>query len=315
MLTSFMKWIFPLHFYQMGVAAAIGGAAVVGAAASSSAAGKAADAQRDAANQASSLTERQFDQTRRDQAPFREIGYDAQNELANLLGLDRPETENVFDGRAYLAANPDVAADAGYSRDPYLHYLNHGKFEGRSGGFDKFRAEQLAGNANKGALLRSFSMADFQKDPGYEFRQAEGMKGLTNSATARGGLLSGAALKAASRYNQDFASNEYGNAFNRDQVNKTNTFNRLASLSGSGQTATNQVGVQGANMAQQVGNNIMGAGNARASGYIGQANAINGAIGTGFNMYQQNQLMNRLGGASTGMDPSWASWGKMNDSW
>jgi hypothetical protein len=38
----------------------------------------------------------------------------------------------------------------------------------------------------------------------------------------------------------------------------------------------------------------MGAGNARASGYVGQANAINQGISGISNMYFQNQLLNRL---------------------
>ena len=49
-------------------------------------------------------------------------------------------------------------------------------------------------------------MSDFTRDPGYQFRQQEGQRGVENSAAARGGILSGGALKAISRYNQDFAS-------------------------------------------------------------------------------------------------------------
>lgn len=42
---------------------------------------------------------------------------------------------------------------------------------------------------------------------------AEGNKAIERSAAARGGLNSGATLKALSRYNQDSASNEYTNAY------------------------------------------------------------------------------------------------------
>jgi hypothetical protein len=38
----------------------------------------------------------------------------------------------------------------------------------------------------------------------------------------------------------------------------------------------------------------MNAGNAAASGYVGSANAWNNALGGAANMYQQNQLMNRI---------------------
>lgn len=151
-----------------------------------------------------------------------------------------------------------------------------------------------SGVAPGGDLLRNFGLSDFEKDPGYDFRMAEGMKGITNSAAARGGLLSGAALKAAGRYNQEFASNEFGNAYNRFNNNQTNKFNRLASLAGVGQQAATQIGNQGIATGNQIAQNQIGAGNARASGYIGQSNALTGAIGQGWNMYQGNQMLNTL---------------------
>lgn len=154
-----------------------------------------------------------------------------------------------------------------------------------------------------GDLSRSFGMSDFQTDPGYQFRMAEGMKGMTNSAAARGGLLSGAALKAASNYNQMGASAEYGNAYNRFQTSQTNQFNRLASLANVGQVAANQnagnamqlgqsVGNNMMMTGQQMGNNLIGAGNARASGYMAQGNALVNGINQGvsaWNQYQQNK--------------------------
>lgn len=54
--------------------------------------------------------------------------------------------------------------------------------------------------------------------------------------------------------------------------------NRLASLAGVAQTATNQVGQYGTNYANAVGNNLTNAGNARAQGIYGSANSwANGA--------------------------------------
>lgn len=70
--------------------------------------------------------------------------------------------------------------------------------------------------------MPAFNPDMFKEDPGYQFRLDQGMKGLNNSAAARGGLLSGAALKAADQYNQDYASGEYGNAFNRYQTTRGN---------------------------------------------------------------------------------------------
>jgi hypothetical protein len=60
-----------------------------------------------------------------------------------------------------------------------------------------------------------FRAEDLQADPGYGFRLSEGLKALERSAAARGGLLSGGTGKALTRYGQDMASQEFGNAFNR----------------------------------------------------------------------------------------------------
>ena len=145
-----------------------------------------------------------------------------------------------------------------------------------------------------GKYAKDFSMADFQQDPGYAFRMSEGLKALDRTAASRGGMLSGAALRGATRYGQDMASQEYTNAFNRYQTNRANQLNPLQSLMGAGQTAAGQVGLAGQNYANQAGNAYMNAGNARASGYVGSANAWSNAIGGAANMYNQNQMLNRF---------------------
>jgi hypothetical protein len=160
-----------------------------------------------------------------------------------------------------------------------------------------------------GKYTKDFSMQDFQQDPGYAFRIAEGMKALDRTAASRGGLLSGATLRGATRYGQDMASQEYQNAFNRYQTNRANQLNPLQSLMGSGQTAANQVGAAGQNYANQAGDAYMGAGNARASGYVGSANAWSNALGGVANTYNQNQMLNRLlpQGGGSGATPYYSS--------
>ena len=141
-----------------------------------------------------------------------------------------------------------------------------------------------------------FSPAQFaaNQDPGYAFRMSEGMKGLERSAAARGGLLSGSALKGIQRYGQDLASQEYQNAFNRYQTSRTNTLNPFASLAGVAQSSANTLGTAAGQFGNQMGANIIGAGNAAAAGQIGSANAIASGLGQGVNFYQNQQFMNRL---------------------
>jgi hypothetical protein len=135
------------------------------------------------------------------------------------------------------------------------------------------------GAAGYGSMAKAFGTDQFQQDPGYGFRQAEGMKALERSAAARGNLLSGSTLKGVQRFGQDLASQEYQNAFNRYQVERSARLNPLQSLMGSGQSATNVLTGAAGQMGQNEASNLYNAGQARASGYVGQANALSNALG------------------------------------
>lgn len=139
-----------------------------------------------------------------------------------------------------------------------------------------------------------FGMQQFQQDPGYAFRLQEGMKALERSAAARGGLLSGGMLKGAQQYGQDLASQEYMNAFNRYQAERNARLNPLQSLAGVGQTATNQLGQAGQTMAGNVGQAMGAAAQARASGYVGGANALSQGLGTYLNYQQGQNFLNAM---------------------
>jgi hypothetical protein len=138
-----------------------------------------------------------------------------------------------------------------------------------------------------------FGMQQFQQDPGYAFRLSEGQKQLDRMAAIRGGQISGSSLKAAARFGQDMGSQEYSNAFNRYQTERNARLNPLQSLAGVGQTSTNQLGAAGQSMASGVGEALGAGAQARASGYMGMANAIGGGVGQYMN-YQQNQANNTL---------------------
>jgi hypothetical protein len=159
--------------------------------------------------------------------------------------------------------------------------------------------------ASRDELTRPFGASDFQADPGYAFRQSEGQRGIEGSAAARGGSLSGGAVKDAMRFNSGLASEEYGNAFNRFNINQGNRFNRLAAIAGIGQTANQQLGQAGQSFATNSGNivqntaNSMGdaatqGANARASGYVGGANAWSGALSGATNSLSQYYQMLQL---------------------
>lgn len=148
-------------------------------------------------------------------------------------------------------------------------------------------------------LNRSFTTEDLQADPGYAFRMSEGQKAIERSAAARGGLDSGATMKALNNYAQNSASGEFQNAYNRFTNDQTNRFNKLATIAGVGQTANGQMSQSGQNYADQSSANTLAAGNAQAAGTIGQANAINNGIGTGMNSWMNYQMMNRYAPQTT----------------
>ena len=153
---------------------------------------------------------------------------------------------------------------------------------------------------NFGKYAKDFSMADYQADPGYAFRLSEGMKGLQNSAAAKGLLSSGSTLKGITDYGQNRASQEYGNAYNRYQTNRANQLNPLQSLMGSGQTSANTLTNAAGNLGQGLGQAAVATGNARASGYLNTGNALNSALSGGVNSYMNYNMMNNMFGQGGG---------------
>ena len=143
----------------------------------------------------------------------------------------------------------------------------------------------------------TFGPGAYQADPGYAFRLKEGMNAMNATAAARGGLISGNALRAGQAFGQEMGSQEYSNAFNRAQnmfqMNRNNLLDPLKFLTNIGQAgASNQAANVGSFGAANAAN-ITGAGNATAAGQVGSANAYSNAIGQAIGGYQMNQLINR----------------------
>lgn len=283
---------------------------------------KAANTQADTAREAAALQKQMFDKNIELQEPFRQGGLAAQNRLLQYLGLQSgaaPKVRTQAELRnALMAQYQNPLTPAQQAGGEYVNWGND-EYGGRTwvptpaaagaNGYNEAglnaaiqaamaqdQAAQQAYQAQQqspdfGKYTRDFGMQDFQQDPGYAFRMSEGLKALDRQAAARGGLISGAALKAATRYGQDKASDEYMNAFNRYQTNRANQLNPLFSLSDRSQMATNTLGTAGQNYANQAGEAYQGIGNARASGYIGQGNALAGALNQGINAYGYNQRM------------------------
>lgn len=295
-------------------AVAIGGSAILNYMGSQNA----ASAQRDAANQASGTQMAQYNQTRQDQLPWMNRGNAAGNQLAYLLGLPgygpsqmtsvgsgtlMPDGTIQAEGREPIQRGPGMLSIEDWIRDPQSAVNNYAQDAWSGLGTNGLNAN-MAINPDMGgygSLTRRFGLGDFQVDPGYQFRMSEGQKALERSAAAKGMSLSGAQLKALTGYNQNFASNEYSNAYNRYNNDQTNLFNRLSAVAGTGQQANQFIGQLGANTANQVGQNQLAAGNAAAAGWIGGTNAINNGINQWTNWNMWNQM-----NANNGQPSSWS---------
>ncbi len=249
----------------MPVGAVVGavGAAAVGANAQAKAAKKSAQAISDAADQSTAVQ--------------REIYYDQRNLLTPSM-------------KSGAIANARRMLMQGYSRDEVKSYLrsvdqaiSSGTVGDATGGTTTQGRTALTGPlgiefsfgdevpTTTGDLTPTPSGDSYDwvdnwnwqsSSPSYQFRMDEGQKALERSKAASGDYFSGDTAKALTKFGQDFASQE----FEAD-------WRRLGELAGEGADATGTTVNVAGNYGQQAGNNIMTAGNARASGYQQAGNA------------------------------------------
>jgi hypothetical protein len=255
------------------MAAATIGAGLLGA----RSANKAADVQAQATQAAQDAQERMYERQVQLNEPFRLAGVASQNRLMELLGIRSP-TPTSSSGGGPFGSVGDTARMA----------------MGTGGG----AGSEFVTNPNSpdfGKYARDFGAADFETDPGYAFRLSEGMKALDRTAAARGGLLSGATLKGAERFNQGLASDEYQRAYERYNTNRANQLNPLMGYAtGPGLSATSASSNAAQQFGAQTGQNLQDIGTARASGYLGSQNALSSALGQAGQMYQYGQRTNAL---------------------
>jgi len=120
----------------------------------------------------------------------------------------------------------------------------------------------------------------FRETPGYDFRFGEGQRAVENSAIARGGLLSGRALKDLTRFGQDYGAAEY-----------QNVFNRRASIAGITPPVVSNLNAMGANYANSIGNINQNLGAGLSSSYQNMAGSLNDSFQGGMNNYLFYQYM------------------------
>lgn len=252
-------------------AGVLGGASLLGGLFGSSAAESAASQQAGASEYAANIQQQEFNKIRQSLAPYMKTGTQADASLKRLLGIGQPGGVT----NSFLAKNP----------------------------------MSIIGQPN-------FTAADFKTSPGYQFSLQQGENAINSAATPTAGTYSGNTLKALStygtgvanqEYQQDYTNwiNNYWNKYNAITGRQNQTFNMLSTLAGAGQNAASSAGAYGTTAATNIGQDVIGAGNATAAGTLGSAQSLlsglsgaTGALSAPTAAYQNSLLGALLSGGS-----------------
>lgn len=188
--------------------------------------------------------------------------------------------------------------------------------EGLNAAIAKYYEEQNAQNAaaaadpTYGSLLKpyrngeefSFTGENLASDPGYQFGLNQGTQGIERAQAARGNFLSGAAIKEATRFNEDYAGTKFNDAFNRASSawntnlnaydnNRSRIYSFLTGVSTLGQNSAAQVGAGNQQAVNNSTNALMQGANAQSAGAIASGNALQSGINGAVNTYNWNNML------------------------
>ncbi len=144
---------------------------------------------------------------------------------------------------------------------------------------DTARQQQLALLGLLGEEAQQTAQTQFAESPGQQFIRERQQRALVRNQAAIGGLGGGNIRTALQEQAAGFAAQDFGNQFNR-----------LAGLSGAGQTAATNIGQFGQTTAGNISNALTNRGEAIASGAFGkgqaQANLISNLTSAGTTLAQ-----------------------------
>lgn len=240
---------------------------VAGALISSSGSSDAASAQAGASNAATAEQGREFDYLQQIYGPQRNLGYGADQALASLFGFSNPMAGygspgagggggySLFGGAApYSGGAPTPFGKGGGPGGGWAYPMGVGG--PRGGG-------PAGGTPTAGAPP---NYAGFFNSPGYQFALNTGENAIKKEASATGGLYSTNTLLGLNTFAQGQASQHYN-----DYVNQ------LLQMAGLGSAAVSGTAGAATTVGSNIGANILSAGNANASGALGNASAWSNA--------------------------------------
>lgn len=242
----------------------------------------------------SALTQDQFraqllpQYTRQSTTPGREVAYEGTDDTGHYtIFKDGTRAEGYGD---YGPTSQSTVDEAGLNTAIQQAMAQQQAQQGQ------FQA-QASSDPNYGSLLRKFDESDLASDlpyqKGLQFGLKTGTDQLNQRAAAGGSYGSGAALKALTRFGNDYATTKTAGAYDRNMGEKNQIYNFLGGVSQQGQSAAAGVGAAGINTASGIASNQLASGNAQSAGIVGGANALSGGISDITNAYQWNQLLSK----------------------
>lgn len=253
-----------------GIAAvsSIGSAVVQGKASS-----KANRRQQQAADASIAEQRRQFDQLQQLLNPYVQAGTPALQGLMGIAGLGSAASPGKVDYGAYVQGNPDLMAEfrrvgGQFGNDPAafgeFHYNTYGKNEGR----DLSPFTTGATGATDGAAAQAAAYRQIEMSPGFQAMARQGEEAILQNASATGGLRGGNTQGALARFRpallDQFIERQFG---------------RLGGIAAIGQNAAAGVGNAGTQLGQNVGNTLIGKGQASAANAGAQGQIFGNLIG------------------------------------
>lgn len=268
----------------MCIAAAIAGAGVVGGVASSaissSASKSAASTQADASNYAAQLQQQQYDQTRSDLQPYRDVGtnylqyaQDAIAQLGSREGFNYGDF-NYTPYQAPAAFTAPTAAEAA-ATPGYQFTLDQGLKAAQNSA--SARGLGSSGAALKGASTYASGLADSTYNDTFN-RALQAYQTNTNTGLNAYNTNYNSALSAYNANRSNQASNyaiNYGTA--------SDNVNRLLGLVNIGQNSAALTASAGQQAANGIANAVTSGAAAQAAGTVGAANGISSGISTAVN--------------------------------
>lgn len=259
----------------IGVAGAVGGALI-----SNSGSRAAARATTAAADRSAAVVEQNYNRSAAALQPWQTSGLRANSQINALLGLGgtpdipaTPATPGYGGGLGGFGSGVGGATVGLPPGSPAYGWFGNGRGSVPGGGPGSGYnipatpgTPAIPGQTSQAAASAAFDQ--FRGSTGYQFRLGEGNRGVNSAYAGAGTIKSGDAMRGIAEFNQNFASNEFGNYMGALGSQQAQGLTAAQAQAGVGGNAANSL----ASIYQNQGDNIANAALLRAQN---NGNALN----------------------------------------